>query len=236
MFNNERILGMIPARGGSKGLPGKNIRPLAGKPLLVWTIEEAKKSTYIDRLVLSSEDQKIIEVAKQYGCEVPFIRPKELALDHSSSIDVMVHCLKHLDEYDWVMMLQPTSPFRTANDIDQCIEYCFNKKAVSCVSVTETEKSPFWMYYLDQESKLKHVIDTKKTALRRQDLPEVVSLNGAIYLVRCKWFLKNQSFISKDTIGFRMPKERSLDIDTEWDFNLANAILTMNSMKNEDTR
>ncbi|TDL76496.1 cytidylyltransferase domain-containing protein [Peribacillus frigoritolerans] len=224
MINGERILAIIPARGGSKGIPGKNIRPLAGKPLLAWTIEEAKKSRYIDRLVLSSEDSEIIEAARKYGCEVPFIRPKELALDQSSNADVILHSLQHLDGYDWVMQLQPTSPFRSANDIDQCIEYCIKKKADACLSVTETEKSPFWMYFMDQDAKLKKVIDSNKTAMNRQELPDVFSVNGAIYLAKCKWFKRNKSFLSKKTIGFKMPKERSLDIDTEWDFRLASLI------------
>ncbi|MCM3596562.1 acylneuraminate cytidylyltransferase family protein [Metabacillus idriensis] len=221
MINGERILAIIPARGGSKGVPGKNIRPLAGKPLLAWTIEEAKKSRYIDRLVLSSEDSEIIEAARKYGCDVPFIRPKKLALDQSSNAEVILHSLQHLDGYDWVMQLQPTSPFRSANDIDQCIEYCIKKKADACLSVTETEKSPFWMYFMDQEAKLKKVIDSNKIAMNRQELPDVFSVNGAIYLAKCNWFKRNKSFLSKETIGFKMPKERSLDIDTEWDFRLA---------------
>jgi CMP-N,N'-diacetyllegionaminic acid synthase len=233
MINGERILGIIPARGGSKGIPGKNIRPLAGKPLLAWTIEEAKKSKYIDRLVLSSDDKKIMEVAKQYGCEVPFIRPKELALDHSSSVEVILHCLQHLDDYDWVIQLQPTSPFRTTNDIDQCIEYCIKKNANSCVSVTETEKSPFWMYFMDQEAKLRKVIDLNLSALRRQDLPKVFSLNGAIYMARCKWFQEKKTFLSTETVGFCMPRERSLDIDTEWDLKLAAAIKAAQTFEEE---
>ncbi|MDR0138028.1 acylneuraminate cytidylyltransferase family protein [Metabacillus idriensis] len=224
MINGERILAIIPARGGSKGVPGKNIRPLAGKPLLAWTIEEAKKSRYIDRLVLSSEDSEIIEAARRYGCEVPFIRPKELALDQSSNAEVILHSLQHLDGYDWVMQLQPTSPFRSANDIDQCIEHCIKKMADACISVTGTEKSPFWMYFMDQEAKLKKVIDSNKIAMNRQELPDVFSVNGAIYLAKCDWFKRNKSFLSKETIGFKMPKERSLDIDTEWDFRIATLI------------
>ncbi|WP_416826485.1 cytidylyltransferase domain-containing protein [Ectobacillus polymachus] len=233
MINGERILGIIPARGGSKGILRKNIRLLAGKPLLSWTIEEAKKSKYIDRMVLSSENKEIMEVAKKYGCEVPFIRPKELALDESSSVEVVLHCLHHLDEYDWFILLQPTSPFRLANDIDQCIEYCIKKNANSCVSVTETEKSPFWMYCMDEEAKLKNIIDSNQTAVRRQDLPKVYSLNGAIYLARCKWFQEKKSLLSSETVGFPMPKERSLDIDTEWDFSLATVIKAAQNFEKE---
>lgn len=144
---NSKILAIIPARGGSKGVPRKNIRELAGKPLIAWTIEEAKKSKYIDRLILSTEDDEIIEVAKQYGCEVPFKRPIELAQDDTPGIDPVLHAIEQCPGYDYVVLLQPTSPLRTVDDIDGCIEQLLSSDGTNfCVSVTEPEKSPYWMY------------------------------------------------------------------------------------------
>lgn len=122
MINNKKILAIIPARGGSKGLPRKNIRELAGKPLIAWTIEAGRKSKYIDRLIVSSEDFEIIEVAKKYGAEIPFVRPKHLAEDESLGLDPVFHALRELPGYDIVVLLQPTSPLRLTEDIDACIE------------------------------------------------------------------------------------------------------------------
>lgn len=122
-----KILAIIPARGGSKGVPRKNIRDLAGKPLIAWTIEEAKKSKYITRLILSSEDEEIIEAAKKYGCEVPFVRPIELAQDNTPGIEPVLHAIEKCPGYDYVLLLQPTSPLRTVEDIDGCIEFLLNK-------------------------------------------------------------------------------------------------------------
>ena len=128
MLNGKTILAIIPARGGSKGIPRKNIKPLAGKPLIAWTIEEAKKSKYIDRLILSSEDEEIIRIAKKWGCEVPFVRPKEFAEDETSGIEPILHAIETLSEkYDYVCLLQPTSPLRTVNDIDGCIKKCIDR-------------------------------------------------------------------------------------------------------------
>ena len=134
MIDNKRVLAIIPARGGSKGVPRKNIRNLAGKPLIAWTIKEGKKSKYIDRLILSSEDSEIIEIAKAYGCDVPFVRPEELAKDNTSGVEPVLHAVSKLEGYDIVVLLQPTSPLRTVTDIDKCIEKCIFEKAYLCLS------------------------------------------------------------------------------------------------------
>lgn len=215
----SKILAIIPARGGSKGVPRKNVRDLAGKPLISWTIEEAKKSKYIERLILSSEDDEIIEVAKQYGCEVPFKRPIGLAQDDTASIDVILHTIEQCPNYDYVVLLQPTSPLRTVVDIDGCIEKLLNSHAPSCVSVTEPEKSPYWMYTLEDE-KLKPLIEQDKQATRRQDLPNVYALNGAVYVAKVEYLLKGNLFLTKDTQSYIMPQDRSYDIDTEMDFRI----------------
>jgi len=220
MFNQKKILAVIPARGGSKGVPKKNIKPAGGKPLVAWMIEAAKKSGYIDRLILSSDDDEIIKAAQKYGCEVPFVRPAELAQDKSSASDVILHALNKIPGYDYVMLLQPTSPLTISADIDGCIELCISSNAKSVVSVTEPEKSPYWMFNMGIENKLSSLLGEKYLNKRRQDLPCVYMPTGAIYIAELEWFLKNKSFYSESTAGYEIPIERYLDIDTEFDFKM----------------
>ena len=226
MIDGKSILAIIPARGGSKGVKRKNIRDLAGKPLIAWTIDEAKKSKYIDRLILSSEDEEIINVAKQYRCEVPFIRPKELAEDNTPGIETVLHAIKMLPKYDYVVLLQPTSPLRKVGDIDGCIERCMERKALSCVSVSEVEKSPYWMYRLDENFNMSPLLLQKKEYYRRQQLPKVYELNGAVYIAKSDYIEEKQGFITKETLAYEMSKENSIDIDTEIDFKKLEMIIT----------
>ena len=225
MVNDRKVLAVIPARGGSKGVPRKNIRPLAGKPLLAWSIEAAGGSRYIDRLVLSSDDAEIIRVAREAGCEVPFVRPAELARDDTPGIEPVLHTLEMLPGYDYVVLLQPTSPFRTAADIDRCIETCAAKGAPACVSVTHPDKSPFWMYTLDGETRMTPILPPPEGFFRRQDLPQVYALNGAVYVAETEWLLKNRTFITEETLGCVMSKENSVDIDTEQDLAFCEFLL-----------
>jgi CMP-N,N'-diacetyllegionaminic acid synthase len=225
MINGKNILAIIPARGGSKGVPRKNIRDIAGKPLIAWTIAEAQKSKYLDRVILSSEDQEIIETAKSWGCEVPFVRPLNLAQDTTPGIDPVLHALVELSLYDYVVLLQPTSPLRRVADIDGCIEQCVTQSARACVTVTEPEKSPYWMYTMDSRGQMTKLLPTDSMITRRQDLPRAYALNGAVYVAECKWLLKSHSFITEETLGFTMPKERSYDIDTELDFRICEFLL-----------
>ncbi len=221
MIDGKKVLAIIPARGGSKGLPRKNLLEVGEKPLLAWTIEEGLKSRFIDRLILSSEDIEIIKTAKKWGCEVPFIRSQELATDEATTAAVVLHALEELREtYDYVVLLQPTSPLRSHQDIDSCIEECHERDAASCVTVSATDKSPFWMYFLNADNHMKAVIETSNRPTRRQELPTAYALNGAVYVVKREWFQKTESFITEDTIAHVMPKERSLDIDTELDLNI----------------
>lgn len=219
-----KILAIIPARGGSKGVPRKNIRDLAGKPLIAWTIEEAKKSRYIDRLILSSEDDEIIEVAKQCGCEVPFKRPIELAQDETPGIEPVLHAIEQCPGYDYVVLLQPTSPLRTVEDIDGCIEKLISSGKDFYVSVTESDKSPYWMYTVNQ-SNMKVLIDRNKLITRRQDLPKVYNLNGALYVGKVELLYKKKSFLTEGTQAYIMPRERSYDIDSEMDFKICNYLM-----------
>jgi len=228
MYKNKKILAIIPARGGSKGIIKKNIKLLGKKPLIAWTIEEAKKSRYIDRLILSSDDQEIIKVAKKWHCDVPFVRPEELARDTSPSIDTVIHAINIIPEkYDYVCMLQPTSPLRKAEDIDGCIKKCIVLNSNCCVSVAEVDQHPYWMYTLSQSEKLKS-LSPRKLVTRRQDLPMIYVLNGAIYFGDVKFLLQNKSFFHKDTIGFIMNRKNSIDIDNIMDFLLCECIIKNN--------
>ncbi len=223
MIDGKTVLAIIPARGGSKGVPRKNIREVAGKPLLAWTIEEAKKSKYIDRLVLSSDDTEIIEVAKAWGCEAPFVRPAELARDETPGVDPVLHALDMLPGYDWVVLLQTTSPLRTVADIDGCIENCATNRAHACVTVVEAEQSPYWMCTLDAGGTMQPLIATGNRFARRQDLPAVYALNGAVYMAACDWLREHKTFVTGETLGFVMPRERSLDVDTAMDLQILNS-------------
>jgi CMP-N,N'-diacetyllegionaminic acid synthase len=226
MINGKRIMAIIPARGGSKGVPRKNVRVVGGKPLIAWTIEEAKKSKYIDRLILSSDDSEIIRITQSWGCEVPFVRPAELSQDETPGIAPVLHALEAVNGYDYVVLLQPTSPLRSVIDIDSCIETMVQKNAKSCVSVTETDKSPYWMYTIGDNQVMDPVMKQTKVPGRRQDIEKTYYLNGAIYVADCEWLKTNESFISNETIAFIMPKERSWDIDTERDLLQVDTILT----------
>lgn len=220
MIKRKSVLAIIPARGGSKGVPGKNIRNLAGKPLIAWTIEEAKKSKYIDRLILSSENEEIIKVAKEYGCEVPFVRPAELARDETPGSDPVIHAINTIPEkYDYVVLLQPTSPLRTVVDIDGCIEHCVEKNVPACVSVTEAQQSPYWMYIVNKQMKMQPFLEYPGEINRRQDLPQVYVLNGAVYVAEYEFLKEHKSFVTLETLAYLMPTERSIDIDSELDFS-----------------
>lgn len=225
MIHGKTILAVIPARGGSKGLPRKNILPLGGRPLLAWTVAAARGARLLDRFVLSSEDQEIIEVAKSVGCEVPFVRPRELAADDTPGIAPILHALRVLPErYDYVVLLQPTSPLRIASDIDDCIERCHSMGASACVSVTPATKTPYWYYRLDEQERLCPLLDGPR-ATRRQDLPECFLLNGAVYVARTQWLLETKTFLTDETLGWVMPRERSLDIDSREDLALCEVLL-----------
>jgi len=228
VINGKTILAVIPARGGSKGIPKKNISPVLGKPLIYWTIEEAKKSKHIDRLILSSDDRETMDIASKYGCEVPFVRPKELSDDYASGIDAVLHAVDSIGQhYDYVLFLQPTSPLRTTEDIDKCIEMCISEEAPACVSVTVVDKSPYWMFFLDKSSLLDTpVISNEGLKRRRQDVNQAYILNGALYFARTDWLKEKKVFVTEETLAYTMPKERSIDIDTELDLKILEMMVT----------
>jgi CMP-N-acetylneuraminic acid synthetase len=212
-----KLLALIPARGGSKGVPRKNIRDLLGRPLLAWSIEAANQAARVDRIVVSTEDEEIADVARAWGADVPFLRPSELAQDDTPGMEPVLHALSELPQYDWVLLLQPTSPLRTADDIEGIIRFCLEHDAPAAVSVCEVSKHPHWMYRCGANHRLVPFTDAPLVS-RRQDLPPVYALNGALYLARCDWLLQQRQFIAEETLGYEMPAHRSADIDSAIDW------------------
>lgn len=224
MFNAHKILCVIPARGGSKGLPGKNIKSLAGKPLIVYSIEKAKQSRYIDRTIVSTDDKEIADVARRYGAEVPFMRPAHLALDHVDKIDVMLHAIdwltkKEKNKYDIIVCLHVTAPLRKAADIDHCIELLVKAKADNVFSVTEANRNPYFnMVEITPQGAVRLVKKGKFTS--RQAAPIVYDLNASVYVWWNDVLKKKKKLITTKTRVYIMPKERSFDIDDELDFRI----------------
>jgi CMP-N,N'-diacetyllegionaminic acid synthase len=225
MGTKPKILAVIPARGGSKGVVKKNIRMVAGKPLLAWTIEAAHQSKYIGRTILSSDDTEIIRVAEQWNCDVPFIRPSELAQDDTPGIMPVLHAIETLPGYDYVVLLQVTSPLRTVEDIDHAIKLCLTSRFESLVSVVEPEKSPYWMYSLNENGEMEELFPKQKI-FHRQQLPATYAVNGAIYLSRISFLKKEKALLNSKSHAYVMPKERSLDIDSEFDLRIASYFLS----------
>jgi CMP-N,N'-diacetyllegionaminic acid synthase len=232
MIEGRKVLGIIPARGGSKGVPGKNIRLVAGKPLIALSIEQACNSAYIDRTVVSSDDDEIISIARQWGGDVPFVRPAELAADETPGMAPVLHALDQILGYDYVVLLQPTSPLRLAEDIDGCIRHCVSSNSPACVTVALATESPYWMFTVDPQSRLKSLLGLTSLGPRRQDLPEVYSINGAVYVARIDWLRQTGTFISEETTGYVMPRERSIDLDSELDFKHLEMHYSENSCRN----
>ena len=194
--------------------------------MIAWSIKAAQRSKYIDRTVLSSDDENIIAVASDFGGDTPFIRPAELSTDTSNTVDALVHALDQMTKkYDYLVLLQPTSPLRITEDIDGAIKKCHDKGAPACVSGCEPTKSPYWMYYLDKGQKMKAVIDSEYITKQRQELPKVFAPNGAVFVAQVSWFRDNLTFYGPDTIAYIMPAERSIDVDTALDLTLVQALL-----------
>ncbi len=223
MIAGKRVLAIIPARGGSKGLPGKNVRVVGNKPLIKWTIEAALAASRVDRVIVSSDDDAIIAVATNAGADVPFRRPAHLATDSAAAIDVVLHALDEVPGYDLVILLQPTSPLRISDDIDRAIESCVEAGAPACVSVSEVEQSPYWMFQLDEGNHLRPLLGKVHIASRRQELPRIHILNGAIYVANCTWLRQTRAFVSPETVAYVMPCDRAVDIDTFADLAAAEA-------------
>jgi len=233
------IVGIIPARGGSKAVPRKNILPLGGKPLISYTIEAALQSK-IDRTIVSTDDREIAAIAKKYGAEVPFLRPKKLATDTASSISVILHALEYLEKKerycpDIVVFLQPTSPFRICEHIDAALEMLLASKVDSVISVCETEYHPYYMYWRESDGTLREFVKIKDKPLRRQDLPTLYRINDAVVISRRSYFnkvKKNSPCFNPESVkGYIMDRVSSIDINDKFDFLLAEFIIKLGLFK-----
>lgn len=229
-IDDLKILALIPARGGSKRLPGKNIKDLCGRPLIAWTIEAALNSKYLSKVVVSTDCDDIARISKEYGTKVPFIRPEEISSDVATTQDVVLHCLdffKLKDEvFTHVILLQPTSPLRRSEDIDGSIELLLKKAAKAIYSVCEAEHSPLWSNTLPKDKSFDNFLRPEVNGKRSQDLPKYYRLNGSIYLVEVAELQKTNSLHSiSPSYAYVMDRKSSVDIDEELDFVIAESIL-----------
>jgi len=226
MLDNSTFLAIIPARGGSKRLPRKNILNLGGKSLISWTIEAALKSKYIDNTVVTSDDEEILKIANHIGSKT-IKRPGHLANDTATTIEAIVHTISNLkNSYDYIILLQPTSPLRTEKHIDQAIELLESKNADSVISVCEMEHSPLWSNKLAKSGSMVDFISDDIKNKRSQDLDRYYRLNGAIYICDTQKLLaENSFFLKRNVFAYKMKKEHSIDIDEEFDFKIAKAYL-----------
>lgn len=235
MLGQYQITALIPARGGSKRLPGKNTKLLGGKPLIAWSIETALASQYIDRVVVSTDDEQIQEVARQYGAEVPFLRPDYLAHDHASSFDVIVHAIQflQLDQPNHLLvLLQPTSPLRSTAELDQALEFFMTQQAKGVVSVSKTEHSPLWSNILPENRNMAEFIRPEVQGKRSQDLAQFYRLNGSIYIYDTLSLLaENKVFFTEQVYAFETDLENAIDIDTALDFLIAETVLRYRSVE-----
>jgi len=227
--STNQCLAIIPARGGSKGLPRKNVLPLLGKPLIAYTIEAARAARSLERIVVSTESVEIAEIARQYGAECSFLRPPELARDETPTLPVLQQALSQLKstedyEPEIIVLLQPTSPLRPAADIDRAIALLKQTGADSVVSLCDARHSPYWMNRLEGDRVLPFLQNVPEYA-RRQDLPPVYRLNGAVYATRRRILMEQNRLLGEDTRGIVMDAESSVDIDTPLDLKIAMLIL-----------
>lgn len=231
MFLNKKVLAIIPARSGSKGIPNKNIIDLCGKPLIYWTINAASKSKFIDDVAISSNSKKIISIAEGLGTSISIERPESISTDEASSIDVVSHALNLYDNYEWVVLLQPTSPLRNENHIDQCFSLLNKSGAQSAVSVCESKSKPNQFFYTNEDKKIKPLLGWDNLYLPRQKLTKYYELNGAIYIFKSKVFIKEKKLINEDTFQYIMDHNVSVDIDTLNDLNVAKNFLKKEYIK-----
>lgn len=233
-------MALITARGGSKGLPRKNVLPLNGRPVVAWTVETALRTYSVDRVIVSTDDCEIADVCRQAGADVPFTRPASLAQDEAGHMDVVVHAIEWLAEHekyhpDYVMLLQPTSPLRTAGDIESAVDIARRRNADSVISVCETHQHPHLIKRISEGGTLVDFVSGVPAAgsaeRRRQDLPPAYFENGAIYLTKRDVLLNQRTFCPVRTYPYIMPPERSLQIDDAWDFKLIQAVLNMGDGK-----
>lgn len=223
-----RVLFIITARGGSKGVPRKNIKPICGLPLIAFKIMAAQKTKFEKRIIVSTDDEEIADVAREYGAEVPFLRPDYLASDEASSIDVVLHAMNWIREndttdYDYVCLLEPSSPFTKASDLDMAVELLYKKGADTLLGMKEVEVTRNFINVLDTNGGLSFFYDEMQNikSARRQDQATEYTMNGCMYISRWDYFMENKTFHSKNSLPYIMPEVQSLEIDNMIDYYFA---------------
>lgn len=231
MLKDKRFLAIIPARANSKRLPNKNLRPIKKRPLINWTVEAAVRSKYLTEVIVSTDSKKIANAAKESGAVIPFLRPDYLAEDHTTTYDTIEHAVlfykeELAKEFDYIVLLQPTSPLRSTKDIDRAIETLIEKNADAIVSVCEVEHSPLWTNVLPQNGDMSSFLPDTIKNKRSQELEKYVRINGAIYICETKRLLEEKTFYIKDNIfAYEMLMKHSIDIDNITDLKLAELLI-----------
>ena len=232
MINGKSVIGIVPARAGSKGLPRKNIAPLCGKPLIAWSIEAGLRSQYIDLVIVSTDSNKIAGISAEYGASVPFIRPAELATDETPTIDVVIHALEYLNNqrkqrFDYTVLLEPTSPLRDEADIDRAIKQLVdNVGASSLVGISRTEaQNPEFLVCLSENNFLRGFDQSEIKPVRRQEIKDVYFLEGSIYVSDTKTLIARRTFCHQETLGCIFPKWKSLEVDDLEDLIMVEALM-----------
>ncbi len=221
----KKYLAIIPARGGSKRLPRKNLLPLQGKPLIVWTIESALQSAYIDDICVTSDDNEVLKIVRNTGCLV-LERPDYLASDTATTFDAVKHAIENLSEnYEYIVLLQPTSPLRTAKHIDEAIDLLNTKSADAIISVCAMEHSPLWSNTLPNDGSMVGFL-SNEVLQRSQDLETYYRLNGVLYICKTQSLLQEETFFISDNIfAYVMDEDSSVDIDTVRDFEYSSWLM-----------
>lgn len=233
MYKNKKVLAIIPARGGSKGLPQKNIKSLCGKPLIGWTIEQAKASKYIDNIFVTTDCQKIAEVSEFFGISVPFLRPAELARDATSTIDVVEHVVNYFlsekNEYDYILLLEPTSPLRKQDDIDLAIELAVNNESADgVISVGEVHmEHPMIVKKINNEGKITPYINNTKKLTQRQQADQAYFPYGVLYLIKTDVLIREKAFYTNNIIPYFIERWQNYEVDDIYDFITIEAILNI---------
>lgn len=224
-MSHHSILAIIPARAGSKRLPNKNKLEFCGKPLVEWSVDEAKKVTSISEIIVTTNDEDILRIAHEKGVRA-YRRSEKLSSDEATTVDVVLDVLSESKKtYDFIILLQPTSPLRRKSDIEGALKLLVEKKAKSVISVSEADHSPLWSNTLPNDNSMMGFIDKEILNKRSQDLPKYYRINGAIYVIAVNEFVKHKKFyLESDSYAFLMDKYRSVDIDDEFDFECAKSI------------
>lgn len=229
MIRNKKVLCVIPARGGSKGVPGKNIKLLYNLPLIAYSIKAAQNSNIFDEIMVNTDSDEIAQIALRYGASVPFLRPARQASDTAKIMDTYIHTLEYYEKngvlFDYIMVLLPTAPLRKSEDIQGAFDVLFDKEGTSVLSVCEVDHPPFWMNTLDESRSMVDFISADIRQKNRQELPTYYRINGAIYLAKVEVLKKDRDWYASKPVAYIMPRTRSVDIDTVEDFEYAEFLL-----------